>query len=224
MEVYVDEMLVRSKIVGEHLHNLSLMFGILKEYRMRLNLPKCAFSVSSGKFLSFMISQKGIEANVEKITAIIDMEKLKTQKDVQSLTGRIAALTNFISKATDKCVPFFKALKGGKHHVSWTAECDKSNRSSMSAKRRASVPSLRIASPSAHHLRAKTLFVLPSARDYSLNQSTALASAPELGEFDVQFKLRPTEKGQAVADFISELTPSVTPEPAISRTNAEETG
>ncbi|VVA36182.1 PREDICTED: NYNRIN, partial [Prunus dulcis] len=73
----------------------------------------------------FMISQKGIEANVEKITAIIDMEKLKTQKDVQSLTGRVAALTRFISKATDKCVPFFKALKGGKHYVSWTAECDK---------------------------------------------------------------------------------------------------
>ncbi|CAL9016410.1 unnamed protein product [Prunus brigantina] len=71
-----------------------------------------------------MISQRGIEANPEKIKAIIDMETPKTQKDIQSLTGRVAALTRFISKATDKCVPFFKALKGGKHQIVWTPECD----------------------------------------------------------------------------------------------------
>ncbi|CAL8076789.1 unnamed protein product [Prunus armeniaca] len=53
------------------------------------------------------------------------MKVPKTQKDIQSLTGRVAALTRFISKATDKCVPFFKALKGGKQHIAWTAECDK---------------------------------------------------------------------------------------------------
>ncbi|CAL8084641.1 unnamed protein product [Prunus armeniaca] len=92
---------------------------------MRPNPTKCAFGVSSGKFLGFMISQRGIEANPGKIKAIIDMERSKTPKDIQSLTGRVAALTNSISKATDKCVPFFKALKGGKHHVTWTAEYDK---------------------------------------------------------------------------------------------------
>ncbi|XP_021833172.1 uncharacterized protein K02A2.6-like [Prunus avium] len=125
MEVYVDDMLVKSRTPGEHLKNLSLMFGILKDYRMRLNPTKCAFGVSSGRFLGFMISQRGIEANLDKIKAIIDMEVPKTQKDIQSLTGRVAALTRFISKATDKCGPFFKALKGGKHHIEWTAECDK---------------------------------------------------------------------------------------------------
>ncbi|CAL2276705.1 unnamed protein product [Prunus armeniaca] len=71
-----------------------------------------------------MISQRGIEANPEKIKAIIDMKTPKMQKDIQSLTGRVAALTRFISKATDKCVPFFKALKGGKHHIAWTPECN----------------------------------------------------------------------------------------------------
>ncbi|KAI5332064.1 hypothetical protein L3X38_022192 [Prunus dulcis] len=125
MEVYVDDMLVKSRTADEHLHNLSIMFGILKDYRMRLNQKKCAFGVSSGKFLGFMISQRGIEANPEKIKAIIDMERPKTTKDIQSLTGRVATLTRFISKATDKCVPFFKALKGGKQNIIWTAECDK---------------------------------------------------------------------------------------------------
>ncbi|VVA38911.1 PREDICTED: Retrovirus-related Pol poly from, partial [Prunus dulcis] len=68
--------------------------------------------------------QRGIEANPEKIKAIINMDRPKTYKDIQSLTGRVATLTRFISKATDKCVPFFKALKGGKQHIVWTAKCD----------------------------------------------------------------------------------------------------
>ncbi|CAL8174617.1 unnamed protein product [Prunus armeniaca] len=103
------------------------MFTILKKYRMRLNPTKYAFEVTSGQFLGFMISQRGIEANPEKIQAILDMTIPKTVKDIQSLTGRVAALTRFISKATDRCAPFFKALKGRKRSITWTAECDKAS-------------------------------------------------------------------------------------------------
>ncbi|CAL8168646.1 unnamed protein product [Prunus armeniaca] len=87
MEVYVDDMLVKSRTADDHLRNLSLMFGKLKKYHMRLNPRKCAFGVSSGKFLGFMISQRGIEANPEKIRALIDMRVSKTKKEVESLTG-----------------------------------------------------------------------------------------------------------------------------------------
>ncbi|CAL9026172.1 unnamed protein product, partial [Prunus brigantina] len=125
MEVYVDDMLVKSRTAGQHIPNLSAMFTILKQYKMRLNPTKCAFGVASGKFLGFMISQRGIEANHEKIQAILDMKIPRTVKDIQSLTGRVAALTRFISKATDRCAPFFKALKGNKRNITWTAECDK---------------------------------------------------------------------------------------------------
>ncbi|KAM1251479.1 hypothetical protein ACFX2J_039601 [Malus domestica] len=90
---------------------------------MRLNPNKCAFGVGSGKFLGFMISQRGIEANPEKIKAILDMKEPVTSKDIQSLTGKVAALTRFISKATDKCAPFFKALKGSRKYITWTDEC-----------------------------------------------------------------------------------------------------
>ncbi|XP_020420718.1 uncharacterized protein LOC109949474 [Prunus persica] len=114
MEVYVDDMLVKSRTADQHIPNLSAMFTILKQYKMRLNPTKCAFGVASGKFLGFMISQRGIEANPKKIQAILDMTVPKTVKDIQSLTGRVAALTRFISKATDRCAPFFKALKGTK--------------------------------------------------------------------------------------------------------------
>ncbi|KAM2668647.1 hypothetical protein EV2_020218 [Malus domestica] len=69
-----------------------------------------------------MISQRGIEANPEKIKAILDMKKLVTSKDIQSLTGKVAALTRFISKATDRCAHFFKTLKGSKKYITWTDE------------------------------------------------------------------------------------------------------
>ncbi|KAI5323895.1 hypothetical protein L3X38_032968 [Prunus dulcis] len=124
MEVYVDDMLVKSRTADQHIPNLSAMFTILKQYKMRLNPTKCPFGVASGKFLGFMISQRGIEANPEKIQAILDMTIPKTVKDIQRLTGRVAALTRFISKATDRCAPFFKALKGTKRNITWTAECE----------------------------------------------------------------------------------------------------
>ena len=82
VEVYVDDMLVKSKEEEDHLDNLKETFNTLRQYSMKLNLPKCAFGVSSGKFLDFMVSQKGIEANLEKVRAILKMSSPKTIKEV----------------------------------------------------------------------------------------------------------------------------------------------
>ena len=76
-----------------------------------MNPSKCTFRVASEKFLGFMLSQRGIEANLEKVRAILDMTSPKTVKEVQKLTGRIVALNKIVSKATEKCLPFFKTLK-----------------------------------------------------------------------------------------------------------------
>ena len=78
---------------------------------MRLNPNKCAFRVSSGKFLGFMVSHRGIEANPNKIQTILNMEPPQNIIEVQSLIGRVTALNRFVSKAIDKCLPFFKVLK-----------------------------------------------------------------------------------------------------------------
>ena len=88
---------------------------------MKLNPSKCVFGVASGKFLGFMVSQRGIEANPEKVQAIINMVSPRTVKEVQKLTGRIAALNRFVSRATDKCLPFFKMLKQA---FAWTDKCE----------------------------------------------------------------------------------------------------
>ena len=90
---------------------------------MKLNPLKCSFGVGSGKFLGFIFNSRGIEANPEKIKALIDMKSLVKIKDVQSLTGRIAALSRFISKSIDKCVPFFNLLRGNKK-FEWTEDCE----------------------------------------------------------------------------------------------------
>ena len=111
MEVYVDDMLVKSKEAESHLDDLKEMFKSLRRYQIKLNLVKCAFRVSSGKFLGFMVSQKGIEANSEKVKAILEITSTRNIKEVQRLIGRVAALNRFISRATDKCLPFFKTLK-----------------------------------------------------------------------------------------------------------------
>ena len=121
MEVYMDDMLVKSKKELAHLDDLRETFATLKQYQMKLNPSKCVFRVASGKFLGFMVSQRGIEANPEKVHAIINMVSPRTVKEVQKLTGRIAALKRFVSRATDKCLMFFKTLKQA---FVWTDECE----------------------------------------------------------------------------------------------------
>ncbi|XP_058183967.1 uncharacterized protein LOC131301614 [Rhododendron vialii] len=111
VEVYVDDMLVKSAKAHNHVDDLEETFQVLRKYRMKLNSTKCAFGISSGKFLGFMVSQRGIEANPEKIQAILAMRSPRNIKEVQKLTGRVAALSRLISRATDKYQTFFKVLK-----------------------------------------------------------------------------------------------------------------
>ena len=79
--------------------------------------------MASGKFLGFMVSEKGIEANPEKVRAILEMASPRTVKEVQKLIGRIVTLNRFVLRATDKCLPFFKTLKQA---FTQTEECEKS--------------------------------------------------------------------------------------------------
>ena len=89
---------------------------------MKLTL-KCAFGVSSGKFLGFMVTQRGIEANPVQLKAIMDSQVPTTRRGEQQLTGRLAALERFISRFIDRLRPFFKTLKGAKQS-GWKEECD----------------------------------------------------------------------------------------------------
>ncbi|XP_074346536.1 uncharacterized protein LOC141685325 [Apium graveolens] len=119
MEVYVDDMLVKSKEANDHVKHLMEMFNILQRFRMKLNPQKCVFSVESCKFLGFIVNHRGIEANPAKIKAPLDMKSPTNVKQVQSLIGRIAVLNQFVSKLFDRCKEFFKAVKGAGKDFGW---------------------------------------------------------------------------------------------------------
>ncbi|RDY11024.1 Retrovirus-related Pol polyprotein from transposon 17.6, partial [Mucuna pruriens] len=78
---------------------------------MRLNLDKCVFEVQGGKFLGFMFTHRGIKANLDKYEAIIKKKNPQSIKEVQRLIGRLASLSRFLPKATEKARPFFQLLK-----------------------------------------------------------------------------------------------------------------
>ncbi|XP_074327716.1 putative mitochondrial protein AtMg00860 [Apium graveolens] len=111
MEVYVDDILVKILSKVDHISHLEEAFKVPRHQKMMLNHTKCAFGAGSGNFLGHMVSKRGIEANPDKIKAILDMEPPCSIKDVQKLSGRITALGRFISKSGDKCLPLFKTLR-----------------------------------------------------------------------------------------------------------------
>ncbi|KAJ0951779.1 putative nucleotidyltransferase, Ribonuclease H [Helianthus annuus] len=119
MEVYIDDMVVKSIKAEDHLRDLEEAFDILDKYNMKLNPSKCHFGVKAGKFLGYMVTKRGIEASPEQIKALVNIKSPANAKDVQRLTGRIAALNRFISKSSEKCKEFYDILRKNKK-FEWT--------------------------------------------------------------------------------------------------------
>jgi hypothetical protein len=123
VEVYVDDIVVKTKVGSTLVEDLSLVFDRLRATRTKLNPEKCIFGISAGKLLGFLVSHRGIEANPAKIKAIEAMRPLGRIKDVQKLAGSLAAFSRFISRLAERALPFFKLLrKSGP--FSWTEEAE----------------------------------------------------------------------------------------------------
>jgi hypothetical protein len=123
VEAYVDDVVVRTRNSDTLIADLEETFASFREYRWKLNPNKCVFGVPSGKLLGFIISHRGIKANPKKISAITNMRAPTCIKDVQKLTGCMAALNRFISKLGERGLPFFKLLKQQEKFM-WTPEAD----------------------------------------------------------------------------------------------------
>ncbi|KAJ9553755.1 hypothetical protein OSB04_017800 [Centaurea solstitialis] len=124
MEVYIDDMLVKSERSIDHVAHLKQSFDILRQYKMKLNPTKCSFGVRAGKFLGYLVTQRGIEASPEQDKAITEIQSPRNVKEVQKLTGRVAALTRFISRSLDKCHLFYNVLRKNQGFL-WTDEHEK---------------------------------------------------------------------------------------------------
>jgi hypothetical protein len=118
---YVDDIVVASKSKEDHLLYLAKTFASMREAQLWLNPEKCIFGVRQGKILGYLMSHRGIEANPNKIQAIMDMAPPQSTKDIQQLTDRLAALNIFISRSAERSFPFLKTL-GGARDFSWGQE------------------------------------------------------------------------------------------------------
>ncbi|GAU46722.1 hypothetical protein TSUD_100140 [Trifolium subterraneum] len=119
-----NDMIVKSGTEEEHVEYLSKMFQRLRKYRLRLNPNKCTFGVRSGKLLGFIVSQKGIEVDPDKVRAIREMPAPQTEKQVRGFLGRLNYISRFISHMTATCGLIFKLLRKNQGIV-WTEDCQK---------------------------------------------------------------------------------------------------
>jgi hypothetical protein len=121
IEAYVDDIVVKTRKADDLVSDLRIAFGCLRANRVKLNPEKCVFGVPRGMLLGYIVSQRGIEANPEKVAALERMGPIWDLKGVQRVLGCLAALSRFISRLGEKGLPLYLLLK--KHeHFSWTAE------------------------------------------------------------------------------------------------------
>ena len=122
VEVYINDMVVKSKLVSEHVMDLASIFETLREHKLHLNVSKCSFGVGSGKFLEYMVTHRRIEVNPDQIKVINNLQPPRNPKEVQKLTGMMVALNRFISRSADRCKSFFLLLHKWKE-FEWSEEC-----------------------------------------------------------------------------------------------------
>ncbi|KAL0439607.1 UNVERIFIED_CONTAM: Transposon Tf2-12 polyprotein [Sesamum latifolium] len=128
VECYVDDLVVKSKKREDHLYDLRKVFKRLRRYQLKMNPSKCAFGVTSGKFLGFIVRQRGIEIEQAKIDAMLRMPELQNIHELNSLQGKLAYLQRFISNLASRCQPFSRLMKKDVP-FEWDEACDKAFKS-----------------------------------------------------------------------------------------------
>ncbi|GJW08704.1 reverse transcriptase domain-containing protein [Tanacetum coccineum] len=129
LEAYVDDMVIKSNNEKVLIEDIVVTFDNLRRINMKLNPKKCSFGVEEGKFMGYMVTSEGIRANPKKTKAIADMQSPRTLKEMQSLSGKLAALKRFLSRSAEKSLPFFETLKDitkkNKDEYRWTEQAER---------------------------------------------------------------------------------------------------
>ena len=119
MDAYIDDVVIKTKHVESLIYGLWLTFDHLPTYGIKLNPEKCIFGVLAGKLLGFIVSNRGIEANPAKIQALSQLAIPTNLKQIQKLTGCVAALSRYISQLGEKALPLYHLLRHTEH-FEWT--------------------------------------------------------------------------------------------------------
>ncbi|WJX56033.1 hypothetical protein P8452_41732 [Trifolium repens] len=123
LEVYMDDMIVKSEEENDHTSHLRKVFEQARKYNMRFNPKKCTFGVKAGKFLGFYLTERGIEANPDKCRAFFEYPTPDSKKSIQTLNGMLTFLSRFIAKSAQHALPLFKLLRK-ESAFEWTEECE----------------------------------------------------------------------------------------------------
>ena len=124
VEVYVDDMIVKSQDKADHLVALQRFIKRIRQFRLRLNPKKCTFEVTSGKLLGHIVSECGIEVDPKKIRAILDMPAPRTEREIRGFLGRLQYISRFIAILTDICESIFRLLRKSQLTV-WDDDCQR---------------------------------------------------------------------------------------------------
>ncbi|XP_021974450.1 protein NYNRIN-like [Helianthus annuus] len=126
LEVYVDDLVIKSREEKQMLVDIEETFQTLREYNIKLNPKKCSFGVEEGKFFGVVVTRDGFKANPEKVAAITRMPSPRTLKEAQALNGRLVAINRFLARHTERYLPFIKTLKNclNKKNFKWTSEAE----------------------------------------------------------------------------------------------------
>nr|XP_025632476.1 uncharacterized protein LOC112727076 [Arachis hypogaea] len=235
VEVYVDDILVKTIEADDLIGDLETVFAALRRYDMRLNPLKCAFAMEAGKFLGFMITQRGVEANPEKCEAILQMTSPGSVKDVQRLA--VTALSRFLGASAANALPFFNLMKKG-IAFEWTPALIDEALAAVLLREDGKVQQpiyfvnrvLQGAELRYSKLEKLTYALLTSSRrlrkyfqghpitirtDQAIRQvlqkpdlvGRMMAWAIELSQYDLQYEPRHAIKAQAMANFLVEMEP-----------------
>ncbi|KAL2249904.1 UNVERIFIED_CONTAM: Retrovirus-related Pol polyprotein from transposon gypsy [Sesamum indicum] len=208
MEVYIDDMLVKSSRSRDHLLHLKQAFTIMRTFRMKLNPTKCTFGVVGGKFLRYMVSERGIQANPGIIEAILKLKSPTMIKQVQKLTGKLASLNRFSSRSLDRNLPSSRSNPKENEILYLYLAVSENTVSSVLVRENEGVQ---------NPIYYVSKMVQGAEKRYTEIKKLALALvvtarkllvkwAVELGEYDIEHQARAAEKAQVLADFVIELS------------------
>ncbi|XP_039169970.1 uncharacterized protein LOC120294106 [Eucalyptus grandis] len=225
IEVYVDDMIAKTRPGKSHVETLKKLFDRLREFKLRLNPAKCVFGAASGKLLGFMVSSKGIEIDPSKAKAICELQPPSTVKEVRSLLGRLNYIARFISQLSETAKPFFKLLRKNVR-VEWNDECQEAFNK---LKQYLTNPPVLVPPISGHPLilyltihseslgaicdkytlHYQTFLVTENNPiKYLFNQPALVGKLAKwqvlISEFDVQFMPQKSVKGRVIADILAE--------------------
>nr|GEY04685.1 hypothetical protein [Tanacetum cinerariifolium] len=208
LEVYVDDLVIKSRTEKEVIRDIEETFKTLREINVKLNPKKCAFGMREGTFLRYKVDVDGLRVCSDKVEAVLDLPSLKCLKDVQKLNGKLASLNRFLSKSAKKSLPFFKLKKCTKKTprekeelIMYLAAAKEAIGAVLMTERdRKQVPiyfiNRALQGPEINYTPMEKLIL-------------ALASARE---HDIQYRPRTSVKGQILAYFIVERLKDDTPD------------